>query len=73
MRFAREHGARVLEAHPVDVAAKGGRVPSPSLYHGTASMFADAGFTEVLRTRPDRPVVRLDLHPDCAGPEPGPL
>lgn len=59
--FAREHAARILEAHPVDVSAKGGPVPSASLYHGTLSMFADAGFGEVLRTRPDRPVVRLQL------------
>lgn len=59
--FARDRGAAVLEGHPVDVALKGGRVPSPNLYHGSLSMFADAGFTEVLRTRPDRPVVRLAL------------
>lgn len=59
--FAREHGARALEAHPVDMAVRGGRVPSANLYHGTLSMFADAGFVEVLRTRPDRPVVRLGL------------
>lgn len=62
--FAREQGARVLEAHPVDVGARGGRVPSANLFHGTLSMFTDAGFTEVLRTRPDRPVVRLDLRGD---------
>ena len=59
--FARGQGARMLEAHPVDVAARSGRVPSANLYHGTLSMFADAGFVEVLRTRPDRPVVRLGL------------
>lgn len=59
--LAREHGAQVLEAHPVDVAARGGRVPSANLYHGTLTMFTDAGFTEVTRTRPDRPVVRLAL------------
>ena len=59
--FARENGARVLEAHPVDVAVKGGRVTSANLYHGTLTMFIDAGFAEVLRTRPDRPVVRLPL------------
>lgn len=59
--FAREHGARVLEAHPVDIAAKSGPVPSANLFHGTLSMFTDAGFLEVLSTRPDRPVVRLKL------------
>ena len=59
--YARNQGATQLEAHPVDVAAKGGKVPSPNLYHGALSMFADEGFVEVLRTRPDRPVVRLSL------------
>lgn len=59
--FARGQGARILEGHPVDVAGRGGRVPSANLYHGTLSMFADAGFVEVIRTRPDRPVVRLRL------------
>lgn len=61
VRFAREQGARVLEGHPVDVAAREGRVPSANLYHGSLSMFSDAGFAEVVRTRPDRPVVRLAL------------
>lgn len=37
--FARGNGARLLEAHPVDVAARGGRVPSANLYHGTLPMF----------------------------------
>lgn len=61
VEYARQQGATQLEGHPVDVAAKGGKVPSPNLYHGTLSMFIDAGFDEVLRTRPDRPVVRLSL------------
>ncbi len=59
--MGREKGARVGEAHPVDVAAKGAPAPSANLYHGTLSMFTAAGFAVVLRTRPDRPVVRLTL------------
>lgn len=59
--FAREQGATQVEAHPVDVGLRDGKAPSPTLYHGTLSMFADAGFAEVLRTRPDRPVVRLNV------------
>jgi ribosomal protein S18 acetylase RimI-like enzyme len=56
--LARAHGATSLEAYPVDVAAKG-RVSSSELYHGSLSTFLAAGFTEVTRTAPTRPIVRL--------------
>lgn len=61
--FAAEHGADVLEAHAVDVAARSARPAGASLYHGTVSMFRAAGFTEVGRTAPARPVMRRDLVP----------
>ena len=54
-------GAHTLEGHPVDVAARGGKASSADLYHGTLSMFLAAGFEEVARTGPSRPVVRLAL------------
>jgi len=57
--FAREQGADVLEGQPVDTA--GERKPGASLFHGTLSLFAARGFTEVARPRPGRPVVRLEL------------
>ncbi len=55
---ARAGGAKVLEACPVD--ADGNRPPS-ALYHGIASAFRAAGFREVARRRPDRPLLRLTL------------
>ena len=58
---ARDGGAHTLEGHPVDVAARGGKASSADLYHGTLSMFLAAGFEEVARTGPSRPVVRLAL------------
>ncbi|HEV7195517.1 MAG TPA: GNAT family N-acetyltransferase [Pedococcus sp.] len=62
VEFAAGHGARVLEGHPVDVAARpSGRAPGAELYHGVATTFAAAGFTEVGRTSPARPVMRLSL------------
>lgn len=61
LAFARDQGAEALEGHPVDLDARGGTVAAANLYHGTASMFARAGFEEVLRTRPDRPVMRRRL------------
>ncbi len=59
--FARELCATRLEGHPVDVAARGGKVGGSNLYHGALSTFLAAGFTEVGRTHPTRPVVRRDL------------
>jgi GNAT superfamily N-acetyltransferase len=58
---ARDAGAHTLEGHPVDVAARGGRASSADLYHGALSTFVAAGFEEVGRTGPGRPVVRLTL------------
>jgi GNAT superfamily N-acetyltransferase len=56
--WAREGGARVLEACPVDTE---GNRPPAALYHGVASTFRAAGFREVARRRPDRPLLRLAL------------
>jgi GNAT superfamily N-acetyltransferase len=58
--LARESGARVVEAYPIDVAAKR-HTSSAELYHGPLSTFRSAGFREVARPRPARPVVRLEL------------
>jgi GNAT superfamily N-acetyltransferase len=60
VRFAGQSGARVVEAYPVDVSAKVS-VSSAELYHGPLSTFLAAGFREVARPSPARPVVRLDL------------
>lgn len=51
-------GARVAEAYPID---KYGRSQDQWLWHGTASMFAKAGFVEVARRKPTRPVMRKTL------------
>jgi GNAT superfamily N-acetyltransferase len=56
--WARQNGARVLDACPVDA---GGNRPPVSLYHGLASTFRRAGFREVARRRADRPLMRLEF------------
>jgi GNAT superfamily N-acetyltransferase len=56
--WARENGARLLDACPVDTDDKR---PPAALYHGIASTFREAGFREVARRRPDRPLMRLAL------------
>jgi GNAT superfamily N-acetyltransferase len=57
--WARKNGARVLDACPVDGSANR---PPISLYPGLASTFRRAGFREVARRRPDRPLMRLELN-----------
>ena len=58
--FARFHGATSLEGHPVDTAGlRAQRVSGSALFTGTMAMFVDAGFSEVARTFPTRPVMRL--------------
>lgn len=54
--YAHERGARLLEAYPVDRA---GRSSAESMWFGAKSMFDAAGFEEVARRKPQRPVVRL--------------
>ena len=49
-------GARAVEAYPVDTS--GSRRPSADLFTGTLEMYERAGFREVERRRPTRPIVR---------------
>ena len=58
--FARERGARVIEGYPVDPDV-GKKKASNELFHGVISTFRDAGFREVARPKPDRPVVALHV------------
>jgi len=54
---ARSHGARVIEGYPVDTDVS--KASSNDLYHGALSTFAAAGFAEVARPAPSRPIVSL--------------
>lgn len=60
--LAHAHGATAVEGHPVDVAAlSASGVGGSAIFTGTVAMFAAAGFTEVARTSPSRPVMRRVL------------
>lgn len=56
---AHDNGARVIEGYPIDVAVK--KTSSNELFHGALSTFLDAGFIEVARPTPSRPIVSLTL------------
>jgi GNAT superfamily N-acetyltransferase len=59
---ARQHGASAIEGHPVDAAAlQAEHVSGSALFTGTLRTFIAAGFREIGRTYPSRPVMRLDL------------
>jgi predicted GNAT family acetyltransferase len=54
--FARENGARIVEACPIE-----GRAHTVDAYVGVASVFERSRFKEVARRKPNRPLMRLDL------------
>ncbi|HMO65436.1 MAG TPA: GNAT family N-acetyltransferase [Verrucomicrobiota bacterium] len=56
---ARRHGARWLEGYPVETG--GMRTAGVFLYTGVAGAFRAAGFTEVARRPPMRPIFRRPL------------
>ena len=58
VEFARARDATLLEAYPVDRDAP--EAPNASWF-GSRSMFVKAGFSEVARHKPTRPIVRLKL------------
>lgn len=57
-RFARDHGASLLEGYPTDAP---GPQPDVFVYTGLASAFKRAGFREVARRSPSRPIFRRKL------------
>ncbi|HVZ45370.1 MAG TPA: GNAT family N-acetyltransferase [Ramlibacter sp.] len=63
--YARKRGVKLLEAYPVDKDEPGA---ARADWFGSKRMFDEAGFGEVARHRPDRPIVRLAL--EVAAPAP---
>ena len=56
--YARNQGATLIEAYPVDRSA---RSRDDAMWFGAKSMYDRAGFKEVARRKPARPVVRLKI------------
>ena len=55
---AQKNGARIVEGYPVDTKQN---EPPPFIFTGTASAFRQAGFVEVARNSPTRPIFRRTL------------
>lgn len=60
LAWARSRGATLIEAYPCD---RTGPARDDDMWFGAKSMFDRAGFTEVARRKPTRPVMRRALRP----------
>lgn len=58
--YARGQGARIVEAYPVETGQK---LPPVSSFMGLADSFRAAGFVEVARPSPRRPILRFTVSP----------
>lgn len=58
VEHVRRQGGKIVEGYPVDVQKD---MPAPFIYTGTASAFEQAGFREVARQAPTRPIFRFFL------------
>ena len=56
--YAKKRGVTLLEAYPVD---KLNRSNDDCMWFGAKSMYDNAGFTEVARRKPQRPIVRIKV------------
>lgn len=59
VKFARERGAKIVEGYPAQ--PRSGAWPDAFAYMGLPSAFEQAGFEEVLRRSPGRPIMRRYL------------
>lgn len=58
VKHVRRKGGRIVEGYPVDAKKDS---PAPFIFTGTASAFQRAGFKEVARNSPTRPIVRFEI------------
>ncbi|NOZ63219.1 MAG: GNAT family N-acetyltransferase [Calditrichaeota bacterium] len=58
IELARSNNARIIEAYPIDTIEN---YPAAFAFTGIAGIFRKAGFKEVARRSPKRPIMRLKL------------
>lgn len=59
VKFARRRGAKIVEGYPV--VPRKGRLPDAFLWTGLPPIFESAGFVEVARRSPTRPILRRSV------------
>ena len=59
IEYVRSKGGRIVEGYPTEALEK---MPDVFMYTGTMSAFQKAGFKEVARQSPTRPIVRKNIH-----------
>jgi GNAT superfamily N-acetyltransferase len=60
VQFAQHGGAQIVEGYPIDTG--GEKKTGPSIFTGLVSTFEQAGFVEVARRSPTRPIMRYFVH-----------
>ncbi|MCZ6664866.1 MAG: GNAT family N-acetyltransferase [Gammaproteobacteria bacterium] len=60
VRYARSHGAGILEGYPVEPKSNKD-IPAAFAWTGIPSAFEQAGFVEIARRSPTRPIMRIEL------------
>jgi len=58
VEHVRQQGGKIVEGYPVDAQKD---MPAPFVFTGMASAFQKAGFKEVARNSPTRPIFRFDI------------
>lgn len=58
VEHVRHQGGKIVEGYPVDAQKD---MPASFVFTGTASVFQKAGFKEVARNSPTRPIFRFDI------------
>ncbi len=60
VEYVKSQGGRIVEGYPVETR---GKMPDVFAYTGTSSAFRKAGFREVARNSPTRPIFRYKIKP----------
>ena len=63
--FAAKRGAKIVEGYPAEPSND--KVADPFLWHGVAAAFKKAGFKEVVRRAPTRPIMRYQVEAKSKG------
>ncbi|MEW5995283.1 MAG: GNAT family N-acetyltransferase, partial [Candidatus Zixiibacteriota bacterium] len=61
INYAKKNGGQIIEGYPFDLTGKKSPLPDAFVWTGLASAYRRAGFVEVERRSPTRPIMRRHL------------